>query len=61
MRSSAKSAHKKQNAVRAAYHRSAYIEERVRMIQWWADFLDAEEARGRNTAAHAHGAMAETG
>lgn len=38
-------AHKEQNAVRAAYHRSEYIEERVRMMQWWADFLDAQEAK----------------
>ncbi|MGD1036404.1 MAG: site-specific integrase [Roseiarcus sp.] len=36
-------AHKEQNAVRAAYHRSEYLEERVRMMQWWADFLDASE------------------
>ena len=38
-------AHKERNAVRAAYHRSEYLEERTRMMQWWADFLDAEEAR----------------
>jgi len=38
-------AHKEQNAVRAAYHRSDYMEERARMVQWWADFLDAEEGR----------------
>ena len=36
-------AHKEQNAVRAAYHRSEYLEERTRMMQWWADFLDASE------------------
>lgn len=40
--------HKEQNAVRAAYHRSEYLDERMRMMQWWADFLDVEEARGRN-------------
>ena len=39
-------AHKEQNAVRAAYHRSEYMEERARMMQWWADYLDTEEARG---------------
>lgn len=37
-------AHKEQNAVRAAYHRSEYSDERVRMMQWWADYLDGEEA-----------------
>lgn len=36
-------AHKEQNAVRAAYHRSEYLDERTNMMQWWADFLDAEE------------------
>jgi integrase len=39
-------AHKEQNAVRAAYHRSEYLDERTRMMQWWADFLNAEERRG---------------
>jgi integrase len=38
-------AHKEQNAVRAAYHRSQYMDERVRMMQGWADYLDAAEAR----------------
>ena len=39
-------AHQEQNAVRAAYHRSEYVEERTRMMQWWADFVDSEETRG---------------
>lgn len=43
-------AHKEQNAVRSAYHRSEYLDERTRMMQWWADFLDAEEARGERPA-----------
>jgi len=38
-------AHKEQNAVRAAYHRAEYLDERIRMMQWWADYLDGEEAR----------------
>lgn len=33
-------AHKDTNQVRAAYHRSAYWPERVRMAQWWSDYLD---------------------
>lgn len=36
-------AHKEQNLVRAAYHRSEYFEERARMMQWWGDYLDAAE------------------
>lgn len=33
-------AHKEQNEVRAAYHRSEYLEDRRRMMQGWADYLD---------------------
>lgn len=32
-------AHQEKNAVRAAYHRSEYMEERTRMMQWWGDYL----------------------
>ncbi len=32
-------AHREKNAVRAAYHRSEYLPERIRMMQWWADHL----------------------
>ena len=38
-------AHAERNAVRAAYHRAQYLDERTRMMQWWADFLDAERAK----------------
>lgn len=34
-------AHKEQNEVRAAYNRAKYLPERRKVIQWWADFLDA--------------------
>ena len=37
-------AHKERNAVRAAYHRSEYKAERVRMMQMWADYLDGLKA-----------------
>jgi integrase len=43
-------AHQEQNAVRAAYHRTEYLEERTKMMQWWADFLDSEEARGGSSS-----------
>lgn len=33
-------AHVEENEVRRAYARSEYWEERVRMMQWWADHLD---------------------
>ena len=32
-------AHKETDEVRAAYHRAEYLEERVRMMQWWSDKL----------------------
>jgi len=37
-------AHEERNRVRAAYHRSEYIEHRRKLMQWWADFLDKMEA-----------------
>ena len=33
-------AHIEGNRVRAAYHRSTYLEDRVQLMQWWADYLD---------------------
>ncbi|BCO08801.1 integrase [Desulfolithobacter dissulfuricans] len=37
-------AHRERNQVRAAYHRSEYLEQRKEMMQWWADHLDYLEA-----------------
>lgn len=34
-------AHAERNKVRAAYHRSEYLDERRKMMQAWADYLDA--------------------
>lgn len=33
-------AHRDTDQVRAAYHRGAHWDERVRMAQWWSDYLD---------------------
>ena len=33
-------AHVEGNSVRAAYNYADYLEERKRMMQWWADYLD---------------------
>ncbi|WP_439412482.1 tyrosine-type recombinase/integrase [Enterobacter ludwigii] len=34
--------HQERNSVRAAYiHKAAFLEERTQMMQWWADYLDA--------------------
>lgn len=40
-------AHVEQNTVRAAYHRTEYLEDRRRMMQAWADYLDTLRDRSR--------------
>lgn len=37
-------AHKEQNEIRAAYHRSTYMADRERLMQWWADYLEGRKA-----------------
>ena len=37
-------AHKEHNGVRAAYHRSTYLKDRERLMQWWGDYLDGRKA-----------------
>ncbi len=37
-------AHIEGNKVRAAYHRSTYLEDRTKLVQWWADYLDGCKA-----------------
>lgn len=37
-------AHTEQNKVRAAYHRAEYLPERRKLMQQWADYLDAKKA-----------------
>ena len=39
-------AHQDQNAVRGIYHRGEHWEERVRMAQWWSDYLDKLKSCG---------------
>lgn len=36
-------AHAERNKVRAAYHRAEYLDERRKLMQWWADFMDAQQ------------------
>ena len=38
-------AHGDSNATRSAYHRGQYWDERVRMAQWWSDYLDKLRAK----------------
>lgn len=36
-------AHKERNGVRAAYHRSTYLDDRIKLMQWWADYIDGRK------------------
>ncbi|OBU87188.1 tyrosine-type recombinase/integrase [Chromobacterium subtsugae] len=38
-------AHAERNKIRAAYHRAEYLEERRKMMQWYAEFLDSHQSR----------------
>jgi integrase len=40
-------AHMKRNKVRAAYNHAKYLKQRTEMMQWWADYVDAQLAKGR--------------
>lgn len=37
-------AHIERNKIRAAYHRAAYLADRVALMQWWADHIDRRRA-----------------
>ena len=39
-------AHQDKNEVRSAYHRGAHWNERVKMAQWWRDYLDRLRGAG---------------
>jgi integrase len=36
-------AHKEANEIRAAYHRSEYLKDRVKLMQWWGDYMDGRK------------------
>jgi integrase len=42
-------AHQKRNKVAAAYNHAKYLRQRTSMMQWWADYLDAQLAKGRES------------
>jgi integrase len=44
-------AHMKRNKVSAAYNHARYLKQRTVMMQWWADYLDAQLAKGRRALA----------
>jgi len=44
-------AHMKRNKVSAAYNHAKYLKQRTIMMQWWADYLDAQLAKGRKKLA----------
>jgi len=44
-------AHMKRNKVSSAYNHAKYLKQRTEMMQWWADYLDAQLAKGRKALA----------
>jgi integrase len=44
-------AHMKRNKVSAAYNHAKYLKQRTAMMQWWADYLEAQLAKGRRALA----------
>ncbi len=36
-------AHAESDSIRAAYNHAEYLPERKKMMQWWADWLDAQK------------------
>ena len=47
-------AHQKRNKVAAAYNHAKYLKQRKAMMQWWADYLDAQLAKGRQSISRLH-------
>lgn len=37
-------AHKEANEIRSAYHRSTYLKDREKLMQWWGDYLEGRKA-----------------
>jgi integrase len=46
-------AHTKRNKVAAAYNHAKYLKQRTVMMQWWADYLETQLAKGRKALAAA--------
>jgi hypothetical protein len=42
-------AHLKRNKVAAAYNHAKYLNQRAAMMQWWADYLDAQLIKGHES------------
>jgi integrase len=40
-------AHTERNKVKAAYNRTEYLEKRIEMVQWWADYFDELRESGK--------------
>jgi integrase len=46
-------AHQKRNKVAAAYNHAKYLKQRNAMMQWWADYLDGQLAKGHESIGRA--------
>lgn len=45
--------HRERDAVRAAYNRAEYLDERRKLMQWWSDWLDHQAGDSSQSAASA--------
>jgi hypothetical protein len=43
-------AHHKRNKVAAAYNHAKYSKQRTEMMQWWANYVDVQLAKGRKVS-----------
>jgi hypothetical protein len=51
-------AHLKRNKVAAAYNHAKYLSQRAVMMQWWADYLDAQLAKAEQSDSSAQARVA---
>lgn len=40
-------AHAPRNKIRAAYNRALHLDERIKLVAWWGDYLEAADAKGK--------------
>ncbi len=44
-------AHVQKNKVKGAYNHAKYLKQRTEIMQWWADYVDAQLDKGRRALA----------
>ena len=44
--------HKKEDDVEGAYNHAVYLKERIKLMQWWSDYLDERAATAKHAPGH---------